>query len=273
MQKVAILYDVSQAVLSTFDLDEVLSQILMIAKDYFRVENCAILLLDPSDQKLKVRKEFGRTRLDLEIPMGKGIIGSAAKRKLPIYAPDVSKDARYIKTFAETRSELAIPLVVRDEVYGVLDFQSTKLDYFDTDTIDLLTLFSTQASIALANARHYSKEQRQRRQLEAINAIAEQISKTSELDDLLEKICSLIPEKFAVEHAALILREGELDEQRLVMRAHAGRLTPIFASQWENTSSVSYPAAAHASSSRCTSDGRAKMSRSLGDLSMPAWWM
>jgi diguanylate cyclase (GGDEF)-like protein len=233
MQKVAILYDVSQAVLSTFDLDEVLSQILMIAKDYFRVENCAILLLDPSDQKLKVRKEFGRTRLDLEIPMGKGIIGSAARRKLPIYAPDVSKDARYIKTFAETRSELAIPLVVREEVYGVLDFQSTKLDYFDTDTIDLLTLFSTQASIALANARLYSKEQRQRRQLEAINAIAEQISKTSELDDLLEKICSLIPEKFAVEHAALILREGELDEQRLVMRAHAGRLTPVFASQWE----------------------------------------
>src|SRR6185369_8658193 len=103
MQKVAILYDVSQAVLSTFDLDEVLSQILMIAKDYFRVENCAILLLDSADQKLKV-----------------------------------SKDPRYIKTFSETRSELAIPLMVRDEVYGVLDFQSGKVDYFDSDTIDLL---------------------------------------------------------------------------------------------------------------------------------------
>src|SRR6185369_17625275 len=78
MQKVAILYDVSQAVLSTFDLDEVLSQILMIAKDYFRVENCAILLLDPADQKLKVRKEFGGSRLGCEIPFGQGVIGSAA---------------------------------------------------------------------------------------------------------------------------------------------------------------------------------------------------
>jgi len=233
MQKVAILYDVSQAVLSTFDLDEVLSQILMIAKDYFRVENCAILLLDTNDQKLKVRKEFGRARLEIEIPMGKGIIGTAAKRKLPIYAPDVSKDPRYIKTFTETRSELAIPLVVRDEVYGVLDFQSVQLDYFDTDTIDLLTLFSTQASIALANARLYSKEQRQRAQLEAINAIADQISKTSELDDLLQKICSLIPEKFPVDHAVLVMRDGALDEQRLVMRAHAGRLTSIFDTQWE----------------------------------------
>jgi len=185
MQKVAILYDVSQAVLSTFDLDEVLSQILMIAKDYFRVENCAILLLDPTDQKLKVRKEFGGNRLDIEIPVGKGIIGLSAKRKLPMYVPDVSKDPRYIKTFDATKSELAIPLMVRDEVYGVLDFQSGQLDYFDTDTIDLLTLFSTQASIALANARLYSKEQRQRAQLEAINAIADQISKTIDLNDLL----------------------------------------------------------------------------------------
>jgi len=233
MQKVAILYDVSQAVLSTFDLDEVLSQILMIAKDYFRVENCAILLLDPTDQKLKVRKEFGGDRLNCEIPVGKGIIGSAAKRRLPIYAPDVSKDPHYIKTFNTTRSELAIPLVVRDEVYGVLDFQSSQLDYFDKDTIDLLTLFSTQASIALANARLYSKEQRQRAQLEAINAIADQISKTIELNDLLEKICSLITGKFSVDHAVLMLREGEPDEQRLLMRAHAGQLTALMTGQWE----------------------------------------
>jgi len=235
MQKVAILYDVSQAVLSTFDLDEVLSQILMIAKDYFRVENCAILLLDPADQKLKVRKEFGGNRIaqGVAIPFGRGIIGTAAKRKLPVYAPDVSKDSRYIKNFPDTRSELAIPLVVRDEVYGVLDFQSVQLDYFDKDTIDLLTLFSTQASIALANARLYSKEQRQRAQLEAINAIADQISKTNELDDLLQKICSLIPEKFSVDHAVLVLREGEPDEQRLQMRAHAGRLTPVFAGDYE----------------------------------------
>src|SRR3954465_7411239 len=236
MQKVAILYDVSKAVLSTFDLDEVLSQILTIAKDYFRVENCAILLLDASDQKLRVRKEFGGNRIarDIAIPLGKGIIGSAAKRKLPVYAPDVSKDSRYIKTFNETRSELAIPLVVRDEVYGVLDFQSVHLDYFDKDTIDLLTLFSTQASIALANARLYSKEQRQRAQLEAINAIADQISKTIELDDLLEKICSLlITGKFPVDHAVLMLRDGEPDEQRLLMRAHAGRLTALMPGQWE----------------------------------------
>ena len=52
MQKIAILYDASQAVLSTFDLDEVLQQILTIARDYFHVQNVAILLLDEETKQL-----------------------------------------------------------------------------------------------------------------------------------------------------------------------------------------------------------------------------
>src|SRR5437868_14523812 len=112
MQKVAILYDVSQAVLSTFDLDEVLSQILMIAKDYFRVENCAVLLLDPADQKLKVRKDFGASGLESENPSRQGVSDSAATRKLPVYAPDVSRNSWNSNTSDESRPEHARPLTV-----------------------------------------------------------------------------------------------------------------------------------------------------------------
>ena len=72
----------------------------------------------------------------------------------------------------KTRSELAIPLMVRDEMVGVLDCQSENPDHFDSETVDLLTLFSTQASMALQNARLYSLERRRASQLEAINAIA-----------------------------------------------------------------------------------------------------
>ena len=52
MQKIAILYDASQAVLSTFDLDEVLQRILLIARDYFHLRNVAILLLDEETDQL-----------------------------------------------------------------------------------------------------------------------------------------------------------------------------------------------------------------------------
>lgn len=223
MQKIAILYDASQAVLSTFDLDEVLQQILAIAGDYFHLKNVAILLLDPKTQELHVRSQIGWDEGQDQIVMkvGDGITGAAARLKRPIYAPDVTKDSRYIPSAQLTRSELAIPLMVRDDVVGVLDCQSEKENFFDPDTIDLLTLFSTQASMALQNAKLYSLERRRASQLEAINAIAKQTTAVLDLKDLLDKVCSLVLESFPVDHVSLLLK----DEEHLVMRAHRGRLT------------------------------------------------
>jgi diguanylate cyclase (GGDEF)-like protein len=225
MQKIAILYDASQAVLSTFDLDEVLEQILSILRDYFRVNNAAIFLLDEERSEFFVRKHTGRDtyRVDDRIRMGAGLIGTAAKLKRPVYVPDVSRDVRYIPAIESTQSELAIPLMVRDEVVGVLDIQSDQLDAFDPETLDLLTLFSTQASIALENARLYTLEQRRRTQLEAINVIARQTTAIVDLDELLQKVCELVLERFPVDHVAVLLAEDE----HLSLRAHQGSLTPM----------------------------------------------
>src|ERR1700726_57657 len=224
MQKIAILYDASQAVLSTFELDEVLQQILVIARDYFHLQNVAILLLDKEKQELQPRCVIGwdpgmdKMRLSLE----QGITGAAARQKRPIHCPDVTKDTKYVSSAKSTRSELAIPLMVRQEVVGVLDCQSERVDHFDPETIDLLTLFSTQASIALQNARLYSLERQRAAQLQAINAIAQQTTAVLDLEELMRKVCCLIQENFQVSHVSLFLR----DENDLVLRAHHGTLTP-----------------------------------------------
>ncbi|HVP43311.1 MAG TPA: sensor domain-containing diguanylate cyclase [Terriglobales bacterium] len=225
MQKIAILYDASQAVLSTFDLDEVLAKILDILRDYFHLGNAAILLLDRQKQEFYVRAqvEWDPAHKQVRIPLGKGMIGNAGKLKRPIYAADVSKDPRYIANNPATRSELAIPLMVREEVVGVLDCQSDKLDAFDQETIDLLTLFSTQASIALQNAELYTLEQRKASQLEAVNAIARQSTAVLELSELMEKVCRVIVQSFDVDQVAILLKE----QDRLAVRAHAGNLTPV----------------------------------------------
>jgi diguanylate cyclase (GGDEF)-like protein len=227
MAKIAVLYDAGQAVLSTFDLDEVLQRILAIARDYFHLQNVAILLLDKEAQQLCVRSQIGwdaghdKVRLGL----GEGISGTAALKKQPVYAPEVSKDPRYVCSAKSTRSELAIPLMVRDEVVGVLDCQSERPDHFDKDTIDMLTLFSVQASMALQNARLYSLERQRARQLQAINAIAQQTTAVLDLEELLSRVCCLIQEAFRVSHVSLLLRE----DGDLVLRAHYGTLTPRIA--------------------------------------------
>jgi diguanylate cyclase (GGDEF)-like protein len=223
IQKIAILYDASQAVLSTFDLDEVLNRILAIIRDYFQLKNGGVMLLDREKQELYVRAHFGHISMDMgyRVPMGKGVTGACAELKRPIYSPDVSQDPRYIPGVKETKSEVAIPLMVRDEVVGVLDFQSDQTNYFTPEIIDLLTLFSTQASLALENARLYSLERRRAQQLEAINAVAQQTTAVLDLDELLTVVCRLILEWFHIDHVAVLLCEGD----GLRVRAYEGRLT------------------------------------------------
>jgi two-component system, cell cycle response regulator len=222
MQKIAILYDASQAVLSTVELDEVLQQILVIARDYFQLQNVAIMLLDKPSQELVIRSHIGwdRGSENTRVALGSGLTGAAAQQKRPIYAPDVRQDSRYLRCCSQTRSELCVPLMVRDEVVGVLDCQSENLNHFDPETIDLLTLFSTQASMALQNARLHWLERKRAQQLEAINTIAQQMTVVIEISELLAKVCTLIRTCFQVDHVAVMLRE----DSEVVLRAHEGNL-------------------------------------------------
>jgi len=223
MQKIAILYDASQAVLSTFDLDEVLQRILVIARDYFHLQNVAILLLDQGSGQLCTRSQIGGEPgfEDLRVSIGTGLIGAAAQKKRPIYVPDFQKETRYQPWGKKTRSELAVPLMVRDEVVGVLDCQSENADHFDSETVDLLTLFSTQASMALQNARLYSLERRRASQLEAINTVARETTVVLDVKELLSKACEKIRPAFGVSHVSMLVK----DDEDLVLRAHHGVLT------------------------------------------------
>src|SRR5882762_536717 len=223
MQKIAILYDASQAVLSTFDLDEVLQRILVIAQDYFHLQNVAILLLDKDTDQLCTRSQIGGEQgFDkVTVSIGTGLIGTAAQKKRPLYVPDFTKESRYKPWGKKNRSELAIPLMVRDEVVGVLDCQSENPDHFDRETIDLLTLFSMQASMALQNAQLYSLERQRARHLEVINAIARETTAVLDQEELLIKVCSVIQHRFQIGHVSVLLR----DVDDLLLRASQGTFT------------------------------------------------
>src|SRR6266567_4273814 len=130
MQKIALLYDASQAVLSSFDMEEVLQQILQIMDIYFHLESVAILLMDKETNELYPRCHNRQDRVQqiARVSIGTGIAGTAAAQRRPLYVPDILKDARFVGLTPNTRSQLAVPLMVRDEVVGVLDCQSERVD-------------------------------------------------------------------------------------------------------------------------------------------------
>jgi diguanylate cyclase (GGDEF)-like protein len=148
-----------------------------------------------------------------------GVIGWVAHTKAPMYVPNVRSEPRYITADPKIQSEMALPLVVREQVIGVLDIESDKPDHFSQDMIALLALFAGQAAVALENARLYSTERRRMRQIELINLLARSATAASDVEHLLSTLADLINDTFDGVDVCLLLRETG---GGFKLRAHAG---------------------------------------------------
>ena len=223
VREIAVLQEATEMILSSVDIDTVLHQILLIVRNYFGISNCAVFLKDASGTMLYCRAQNGydesNTR-DQRLKIGEqGVTGWVAHTRMPLYVPDVTKEPRYLAANPAVKSELALPLIIRDEVVGVLDIESDKLDYFTDDMIGLLALFAGQAAVALENARLYSTERRRMRQIELINLIARSATAANEIDQFLGTLAELIFDTFEGTDIYILLREPD---GTLRLRARAG---------------------------------------------------
>jgi phosphoserine phosphatase RsbU/P len=118
-----------------------------------------ILLINETTGELEIKTavKYGE-RVDLpKVRMGEGLVGYAALHREAVLVPDVSKDPRYIKVVDDVRSELVVPMLVKDRCIGVLDLESPALDAFSKRDVEILTLLASQAAVAIENARLYAE--------------------------------------------------------------------------------------------------------------------
>jgi sigma-B regulation protein RsbU (phosphoserine phosphatase) len=164
-----LLNEIARELTSILNLDELLKRIAELLNRIIDYQMFSILLLDESGQKLSHRFSLRfqeNIHLKHDIPLSKGIVGAAAAQKAAILVPDVSKDERYVMANPETRSELAVPLVYKDKVIGVLDLEHTRRRFFTEDHKRTLTTLAAQVAIAIENARLYEQIAQQERRLE-----------------------------------------------------------------------------------------------------------
>lgn len=102
----------------------------------------------------------------LRVAASEGIVGAAATLKEPVLVPDVTVDPRYVMVNPETRSELAIPMVNKGRVIGVLDLESPQLNYFTEDHVQTLSILAANLAVSLENARLYEQLARDEARLE-----------------------------------------------------------------------------------------------------------
>lgn len=174
----ALLNEISRELTSILNLDQLLKRVGDLLMKLIDYQMFSILLLDETKQKLVHRfsvrfKESVQIKHD--IPLGRGLVGAAVQEKKAILVPDVSKDSRYIKLNPETRSELCVPLIYKDNVIGVLDLESTRRGYFNDDHLRTMITLAAQIAIAIENARLYERIAREEQRMERDLAMAREV--------------------------------------------------------------------------------------------------
>ncbi len=149
------------------EVERLLPQAAQLISERFGFYHVGIFLLDERGEYavLKASNSLGGQRMlarGHKLKVGEtGIVGYAAGQRTPRVALDVGEDAVYFDNpdLPHTRSELAVPLMVGDEVLGVLDVQSTHPNAFSTEDFDVMQALANQIAVAIANARLFARSQ------------------------------------------------------------------------------------------------------------------
>jgi sigma-B regulation protein RsbU (phosphoserine phosphatase) len=192
--QVDFLHNLADALNTTLDLNTLMHRVADLVRAVIDYKIFAILLVNDRASDLRMRFQIGHTT-DIErmrIKLGRGVSGQAALHRKSLLVEDVTLHENYIDANPNVRSELAVPLVVKNKVIGVLDLQSETPSYFTNEHQRLLELVASRMAIAIENARLYTRVSRQAQTLGVLNDISREITSILDPDDLLERVGQLL---------------------------------------------------------------------------------
>ena len=161
------LAEVGREVASVLDLDELFGRIAQLARRLIEYRTFGILLLNEQGElEMKLGLQYGEKVQIPRVRLGEGLVGYAALHREPVLVADVSNDPRYINLVPDVRSELAIPMLIKDRCIGVFDLESPELDAFSKRDVEILSLLASQAAVAIENARLYEEVRANEERLE-----------------------------------------------------------------------------------------------------------
>src|SRR6478672_2030451 len=215
-----LLTETIEAVNSTLDLEEVLTQVATKVADALHADACFVYLYDDRARELVLRATHGtRVKEMTQRPRmrpGEGITGSAAESREPVMiAAEANLDPRF-KNFPnlpedEYESILAVPILTRDgTLEGALNVRTREPRGFTEDEVELLLAIAAQVAQSIEHAKLYEEAQRRVHELEALARISEAVSEALYLEESLEAIVKTTMDALAATGAALVLEDGAI---------------------------------------------------------------
>ncbi|MFT3892838.1 MAG: GAF domain-containing protein [Anaerolineales bacterium] len=171
--------EVSTAASTILETDKLLQQVVDLAKERFGFYHAHIYLLDETGTSLVLSSGAGSIGQQMvakghAIPLDReqSLVARAAREKKGVTVNDVTREPNFLPNplLPNTHSELAVPMMVGDDVVGVFDVQSEMVGRFTESDIAIQTTLASQVASAVQNARSYTEVQRSQAQLsEALN--------------------------------------------------------------------------------------------------------
>jgi GAF domain-containing protein/HAMP domain-containing protein len=155
-------------------------------------DRVTILLANREKSMLEVKASMGYAEdvAKVQIPIGSGITGWAAAHKRPLRIKDVTDDPRYIRVSSNTRSELAIPLVYRNELLGVLNVESEQADAYTENDEEMLGTLGGSLAAIIANARLLEQIRVQAERERLIYEVTSKIRRSTDIQSILNTTAS-----------------------------------------------------------------------------------
>lgn len=212
--RLAIIQEISLAMNSTLEPDKLIELILDLSIRYTGATTGSLILTTDQDHLSIVASRGLGTNVkeEVQLRVGEGITGWVAKHGTPVNAPDVSKDSRYVMVKEHIQSELAVPMVLSDNLMGVISVDSTKPANFSADDMQLLTIVGAQAAQILENARTFSDLQLKARQDETLLEVSQVLGSALHLDELFERTVEILARRCQMTRCFLVLANPETEE-------------------------------------------------------------
>jgi sigma-B regulation protein RsbU (phosphoserine phosphatase) len=208
------LAQMADALNTTLDLQTLLNRTSELVRSVIHYRIFSILLINDRTNELRMRFQIGHTpeAQRMRFPMGKGVVGQVALTRQPMLIKDVVTVKGYIPASPDVRSELAVPLIAKNRLIGVMDLESEQVGYFKPEHLHLLTLTASRIAQAIENARLYTRVSRQAETLTVLNEIATEVTSILDVDPLLAKVGQLLRRLIDYQMFSIMLLDSKGEE-------------------------------------------------------------
>ncbi len=211
--------EVSLAMNSTLDPEELLDLILEHCIKLCEVESGSLMLINTSESVLDIvtyRGHRPEIKKEVKLKIGEGITGLVAETGKGIIVNDVSTHPKYVSIKNEVRSELAVPMIVEDIVIGVISLDSNRLNAFKQEHLEIVSILANQAALIFKNLQSFRKLEQKNRVQQVLIDISKIITSTLDLDEIFQSIMNVMERSLRFEKCSLVLYEPSLGVLRLV---------------------------------------------------------